>query len=60
MTTLKTPNTEVDVNELSFPWVTPIVLSEEWFGSYGLSQHVTVLNCFGQIGHWNEIPALGA
>jgi hypothetical protein len=60
MTTLKTPNTDVDVNELSFPWVTPIVLSEEWFGSYGLSQQVTVLNCFGQIGHWNEIPALGA
>jgi hypothetical protein len=21
---------------------------------------VTMLNCFGQIGHWNKIPALGA
>jgi hypothetical protein len=60
MTTPKTPNTEVDVNELSFPRVTLVVLSEERFGSYRLSRQVTMLNCFGQIGHWNEIPALGA
>jgi hypothetical protein len=29
-------NTKITVNKLSFPLVTHMALSEEWFGSYGL------------------------
>jgi hypothetical protein len=37
MTSVETLNTKVATNELSFPLVTHMVLSEEWFGIYRLS-----------------------
>jgi hypothetical protein len=36
ITSPETLNTKITVNKLSFPLVTHMALSEEWFGSYGL------------------------
>jgi hypothetical protein len=61
MTSPETMYTKVAINELSFLLVTHTTYSDERFDSYGIFwSQVTVLNCFGQIGHWNKTPALGA
>jgi hypothetical protein len=47
MTSPENLHTKNAINELSFPLVTHMALSTEWFGSYGLSRRLMVLNGFG-------------
>jgi hypothetical protein len=60
MTSLETLYTKNVDNELSFSLVTYTAYFDTQFGSYGLLSQVMMLNCFRQLGHWNEIPGSGA